>query len=953
MTRECGTKTAIVPHSDCSPVKTVISGAQAIVSLQLFMCGFTQPLYCSLVPQSAVADLKWDCCNLGCPRREWPLCQLALPSATVVSGSVQCCGLTVEHALVVGYCSLEGKKTPPVYISEDAGNDESGHGTIEAPYKTLLHAMKAKGPDAVFFMPSKEEAGKWTEVSQNQIKKVKKIYTRDQHKHSDAEQRLKEDAERRAHNLEEAKSVTISKIPHCHRHRLVVNILQGSFKSLRWFALRAVGRSCSKAPGGLELSADYWELVGGSPAGGAENLVNEESHIDVQLDQRHMMLRGDALSRIFRVRSAVCKCLRDHYFENGYVEVTPPTLVKTQVEGGSTLFKLNYFGDEAYLTQSSQLYLETCIPAMGDVFTIPSPIVPRPLVPGGTLQSTPTWRQSVPSLRSTISWIGLSFWRMNYTDAIQYLNENDIKKEDGSPFVFGDDIPEAPERAMTDKINEPILLCRFPVEIKAFYMSKCAEDKRITESVDVLMPGVGEIVGGSMRIWDEQEMSSAFKRAGIDPTPYYWYMDQLKPSTTRRVVAGIGTLIMGMVLVCGLLAVALLIVGRRHLQRRSWNARYHKLPTSDPAAPSIKIEDPPPPRMVYYHTAMDLPGSEKYPFIRRDKSPSPVPERRRLPLVREHLYRPTKSSADTEDTLEGEKCSHFPVEYSLRIPREKISDAVQKSTADACELSLTLVYVREGCVLTVKVEKAVGLPSREDGSHIDPYVRMFFVSEIPLQRQRRTSKTHPERKESAPVFGDVIRYEQMSPEELINSTLQIQVLDYHPYGRHPLMALVVLPLGQVAFENEVACLTLPLLLNKKTKTAGLVLISLCYSPETCKLTVILLRSKDLVKGSAKQIDARAKVTVAIGDKVYAKLKTVKKTPSISPIFNEQLSCSVEPSDMREISVVVTIFNEHKSAQKREVGAVNINPSSSGDGFRHWNDVLATPGKPISEWHQLL
>ena len=52
---------------------------------------------------------------------------------------------------------------------------------------------------------------------------------------------------------------------------------------------------CLKAPGGLELGADYWELVGGSPAGGAENLVNEESHIDVQLDQRHMMLRGDAV----------------------------------------------------------------------------------------------------------------------------------------------------------------------------------------------------------------------------------------------------------------------------------------------------------------------------------------------------------------------------------------------------------------------------------------------------------------------------------------------------------------------------------------------------------------------------------------------------------------------------------------------------------------------------------
>jgi asparaginyl-tRNA synthetase len=92
------------------------------------------------------------------------------------------------------------------------------------------------------------------------------------------------------------------------------------------------------------------------------------------------------------------------------------------------------------------------------------------------------------------------FKRLSYRDAIKYLNEHGIKRKDDETgqmvdHVVGDDIAEAAERQMTDQLGVPIFLHGFPKEIKAFYMKKIKGDEGFTESVDLLMPNVGEIVG--------------------------------------------------------------------------------------------------------------------------------------------------------------------------------------------------------------------------------------------------------------------------------------------------------------------------------------------------------------------------------------------------------------------------------------------------------------------------
>lgn len=317
------------------------------------------------------------------------------------------------------------------------------------------------------------------------------------------------------------------------------------------------------APNDRELHVDFFSIIGRA-AGDKEAIttrVAADADPQTLYDNRHLVLRGEMVSSVMKVRAAVLRAFRKTFEEQRVLEVTPPSMVQTQVEGGSTLFKFDYYGQPAFLTQSSQLYLETCLPSLGDVFCVcPSFRAEKSLTRRHLSEYTHIeaeldfitfsdlldhleavvcrvieLTQADPAIAGYIQHLNPEFKaparpfkRMKYAEAIEWLREHGIPNEEGQPHQFGDDIAEAAERKMTDMINQPIFLTHFPREIKAFYMQRDPEDRRVTESVDVLMPGVGEIVGGSMRMHDYDELMAAYEHEGMDPRPYYWYTDQRK-----------------------------------------------------------------------------------------------------------------------------------------------------------------------------------------------------------------------------------------------------------------------------------------------------------------------------------------------------------------------------------------------------------------------------------------
>lgn len=261
----------------------------------------------------------------------------------------------------------------------------------------MRHAGKEPFPTIYVDVKDEKSESPYEVAAKSQLKKIQKLWLREGSKSAGKQKREEDDAKKREQNLDEAKKIVIKEDPAwpaaklikiskgaenrgirvkiygwVHRSRrqgkglmfitlrdgtgflqCVLNDVQcqtynalvlSTESSVQLFGTLKEVPEGKNAPGGHELHVDYWELIGLAPAGGADTILNEEAHPDVQLDNRHIMIRGENTSKILKMRDVIMDAFRAHYHDRGYTEVTPPTLVQTQVEGGSTLFKLDYFG---------------------------------------------------------------------------------------------------------------------------------------------------------------------------------------------------------------------------------------------------------------------------------------------------------------------------------------------------------------------------------------------------------------------------------------------------------------------------------------------------------------------------------------------------------------------------------------------------------------------------------
>jgi asparaginyl-tRNA synthetase len=291
--------------------------------------------------------------------------------------------------------------------------------------------------------------------------------------------------------------------------------------------------------------------------------IRKYQSTELLLDYRHLTLRTRKMITIAKIRASILERMRDWFIENDWIEVTAPTIVKSAVEGGSTLFPVKYFKDEAFLSQSAQLYLEALIFSLGPVWTIGPSFraeksrTVRHLAEYLHLEAEAPWvtmndllsiqekllveliRHITEHSKGELEFLNQDvlalnkatgpFDKLSYSEAIDILRSNDMKIQDGEMIrniEWGDDLNIDSEKVLTKDRSNPVFVFGYPLQIKPFYVKEDPEKQGISLSADLLLPnGFGEVSSGGIREDDIALLKTRIKNEGLNLDSYSWYLD--------------------------------------------------------------------------------------------------------------------------------------------------------------------------------------------------------------------------------------------------------------------------------------------------------------------------------------------------------------------------------------------------------------------------------------------
>ena len=325
-------------------------------------------------------------------------------------------------------------------------------------------------------------------------------------------------------------------------------------------------RGDKRAPGGFEMTAAQVVILGPS-----ENypITPKEHGVDFLMSQRHLWMRSSQQHAVLRVRSEVEQTIRDFFYEREYTLIDSPILTGSSVEGTSTLFETDYFGEKAYLSQSGQLYLEPAAAAFGKVycfgptfraeksktrrhlteFWMVEPEVAflefeglcelaEEFIVAIVARALDRCQEDLKRLdrdTSKLTGVEAPFPRITYRQGIEKLQGK------GFAVTFGDDFGADEETALGEGLDRPLIVSRFPTAIKSFYMQPDPEDPDVVLGLDMLAPeGYGEIIGGSQRIHDLALLERRLAEHDLPREAYEWYLDVRRYGTFPHAGFGMG-----------------------------------------------------------------------------------------------------------------------------------------------------------------------------------------------------------------------------------------------------------------------------------------------------------------------------------------------------------------------------------------------------------------------------